>query len=202
MDELIERLGTLTSCQICDGIDELGLPLGGLPGILPLDGEHRVIGRAFTVKFSPIEEDRPPPENYLQEVEPGDVVVLAANGVTAYSVWGGKRSFDAVQQRAAGVVIDGAYRDVEEHRELDFPVFGRSPTPMGLRGRYMPTDKNVPVTLCGVEICPGDLVVGDASGVVAIPDAKAEEIIEASQRIVAKEQAYFAAVQERQQAST
>ena len=199
MHPLTELVGTLTSCQLCDGIDELGLPLRGLPGILPLDPGQRVVGRAFTVAFSPIHEDQPPPENYLWDVQPGDVVVLAANGVTEYSVWGGKRSFDALQQGAAGVVIDGAYRDVEEHRELGFPVFGRSATPMGLRGRFMPTDRNIPVTLCGVVVSPGDVIVADDSGVVAVPAGNAAEIVEASGRIVAKEQAYFAAAQERTQ---
>jgi regulator of RNase E activity RraA len=92
------------------------------------------------------------------------------------------------------VVIDGACRDVDGSEAVGFPVYARGGVPMTARGRIVEESYNAPVQFCGVAVHPGDLVIADGSGVVFIPQDRAEEALQAAEELAAKEQEMLAAI--------
>lgn len=96
----------------------------------------------------------------------------------------------------AGAVIDGAARDVDEIKQLGFPVFCRSITPATSVGRYVSVGKNMPVQCAGVTVNPDDIIVGGTDGVVVVPREKAAEILEIAQKIDEKERKMVPMIQE------
>jgi len=117
---------------------------------------------------------------YLRALEfcrPGDVLVIDAGGILNNAVVGGILSFYAAHIGVVGVVVDGAIRDVAEIRAREFPVYARGVTH---RGPYKdgPGEINVPISVGGMVVNPGDIVVGDQDGLLAIPQQGAELLIE------------------------
>ena len=113
----------------------------------------------------------------MQQTRPGDVLVINAWGLRTFAVWGGNVSRGMKHRGVLGVVIDGAARDPEEARAVEFPVFARSQataTPP-LEG---PGEVNVPVACGHVVVHPGDIIVADENGIVAVPAAAAEWILQ------------------------
>ena len=100
---------------------------------------------------------------------------------------GGLLSLSAKLKGVSGVVIDGACRDIDEARDLEFPVYSRGVVPMTARGRVMQESFNQEVQFAGVQCRPGDLVIADGSGVVIIPREKEEEVVTAAEAVFAKE---------------
>jgi regulator of RNase E activity RraA len=184
---LIERAKLLSSCHISDGMDRVGLPRRGLVGIRPLEPVPMTVGEAFTVSFKPVGEVERFPGDYFDHVLAGQVLMLANEGRVHCSVWGGNRSLTALKKGGVGAVADGAYRDVPEHRLLGFPVFGLQPTSMASVGVVVPYRVNEPVEMCGVLVDPGDLVAGDASGVVVVPRARVADVIQAAEELAGGE---------------
>lgn len=191
-DAVVARAANLTSCAVSDAMDRLGMPARVLPGIVPLDAPGVVAGTAFTVDIRPVGTVEPHPVDYLDEIPEGSVVMLAAGAVEC-SVWGGNRGRAAIARGAVGAVADGRYRDVDEHRELGLPVWGRGPTPLAGRGRVTCIATGGLVVMAGVPVESGDLVVADASGVVVAPRARAEEIVRRAEQVLADEAAALAA---------
>jgi RraA family protein len=117
---------------------------------------------------------------------PGDVIVIDGGEVVNASLWGGKRSAFAVHKRVAGVVIDGAMRDIAETREVDLPVFARAVCPMA-GGSSGGGEVNFPIACGGVVVEPGDIVVADEEGIVVVPQADAHDVYEAWRKIATRE---------------
>lgn len=135
---------------------------------------------------------------YLRALDfcrPGDVLVVDAGGDLNNAVVGGILSFFAASVGVAGLVIDGAIRDVAEIRERDFPVYARSVTH---RGPYKdgPGEINVPVSVGGMVVNPGDIVVGDQDGLLAIPQIDAREVIEKARAVLEAEAETIRAMKE------
>jgi regulator of RNase E activity RraA len=124
----------------------------------------------------------------------GDILVIAHGGRTDVAGWGGILSMGAQRNAVEGVVIDGACRDVDESRELALPVYAKAAVPITARGRIVEIDWNVPVTVAGVVVAPGDLVLADASGVVFVAAARAEEVLTIAEQVVNKERLMAAEV--------
>jgi RraA family protein len=122
----------------------------------------------------------------LEFCRAGDVLVLDAGGDIDNAVIGGILSFYAATIGLAGLVIDGAIRDVAEIRERDLPVYARGVTH---RGPYKdgPGEINVPVSVGGMVVNPGDIVVGDQDGLLAIPVEDAETVLAAARQTLANE---------------
>jgi 4-hydroxy-4-methyl-2-oxoglutarate aldolase len=192
--ELTERLARLSASQVSDGLGAAGLPRDGLLGVFPIEPARHIAGRAFTVYFRPAAEAADRKIEYIAGVSPGEVIVLGNHGRLDCSVWGGQRTVGALQRGAVATVIDGAYRDVDEHRALGYPVFGRAPTVTGSSGYTVPVATGETLTISGILIRPGDYIVGDASGVVVIPQDRAEDVTAHAERITAEEQRIAAAV--------
>ena len=135
---------------------------------------------------------------YLRALEfcrPGDVLVVDAQGDLNNAVVGGILSFYAAKIGLAGIVIDGAIRDVAEIRERDFPVYARGVTH---RGPYKdgPGEINVPVSVGGLVVNPGDIVVGDQDGLLAIVPEDAERLIEKARAVLVSEEKTMQAMRE------
>lgn len=126
---------------------------------------------------------------------PGDVMVIDGGGDTEQAILGGIMSLYAAKIGLAGLVIDGAIRDVAEIRQRDFPMFARGHTH---RGPYKdgPGEINVPVCIGGMTVMPGDIIIGDEDGVLAFPPEEAETLIAKAQAQQAKEEATIQAILE------
>jgi regulator of RNase E activity RraA len=144
------------------------------PGIRPLWEGARLAGRVITVQLA----EGGPPEGRpalhlgttaIQRARPGDVIVVDNGARAGMGSWGGLLSRAAKARGIAGVVLDGACRDVDEARDLAFPVFGRGATPRTARGRAHEVSCGDPVRIDGNTVRTGDWVVADGSGVVFIP---------------------------------
>jgi regulator of RNase E activity RraA len=126
---------------------------------------------------------------------PGDVLVIDADGDIANALVGGIMTFYAAKIGVAGMVIDGAIRDVAEIRERPFPVYARG---VNHRGPYKdgPGAINVPVSVGGMAVCPGDLVVGDQDGLVVLSRDEAPAVIEKALLQKQKEEDTMQAIRE------
>ena len=112
---------------------------------------------------------------------------MTGQGFGTGSYWGDHRSICANLKGLEGIVIDGAFRDLEGCREADFPIFARNVTP-GSAGKSREGELNVPVICGGVEVCPGDLIIGDCNGVLVIKPKDAEWIMEKADAKIKAEQ--------------
>lgn len=135
---------------------------------------------------------------YLRALEfcrPGDVLIIDAGGDLQNAVVGGILTYYAARIGVAGVVIDGAVRDVAELREREFPVYARGVTH---RGPYKdgPGEINVPVSVGGMVVNPGDVVVGDQDGLLAIPPEDVPWLIDKARGVLATEAETIRAMKE------
>lgn len=160
----------------------LGLRGHCLDGIAPLDPSRcRFAGPAHTVRYLPLREDlaeaygpygtASPFAAAYEATAAGQVVVIAAMGATRSGILGGMIALRLQKRGAAGVVCDAGMRDVDEMRGLGMPVFCAGPAPASSTTQLMLVDHGGPVACGGVTIFPGDMIVGDADGVVVCPAA-------------------------------
>jgi 3-hexulose-6-phosphate synthase/6-phospho-3-hexuloisomerase len=145
---------------------------GDLPGLASVTPGRRLAGPAVTVRTCP--GDWAKPVEAIDAAKPGDVIVIDAGGVGP-ALWGELASESCLQRKVAGVVIDGAIRDVEAIRAIGFPAFARIVMPTAGEPRGF-GEINVTVKPGGVAVSPGDWIVADDSGVVRIPRARAVEV--------------------------
>lgn len=165
------------------------------PGIRLLTNPgHRICGPACTVKVFP--GDNLMVHKSLDVIEPGDVILVDAGGSAMNAVLGDLISTKARHRGAAGFVIDGLVRDLPTIQELgDFPVFARGTTPIGPLHRG-PGEINFPICCGGVVVNPGDLIVGDAMGVVVVPQGIAVELLGRLQAHESANANYFESVRQ------
>jgi len=188
--ELVGSFGAFDTPAISDRMNRLYTMA---PGIRNLTDEGlRILGPACTVKVYP--GDNLMVHKALDVAQPGDVVVVDTSASTMTAVLGDLVSTKARHRGLAGFVVDGLVRDLPAIRALgNFPVFARGVTPTGPLHRG-PGEINYPVSAGGIVVEPGDVIVGDLSGVVVIPQEIAGEILDRLKASVAKESDYVAAV--------
>jgi regulator of RNase E activity RraA len=168
----------------------LGLK-GATWGVRPQWQCPRIVGRAVTMKIKPTGLQQPTQHLGTAPIEaakPGDIIVIDNGGKLEFSCWGGLLALSAKLKGLSGVVIDGASRDIDEARELNFPVYARGAVPMTARGRVMQESFNQEIQFAGVQCHSGDLVIADGSGVVIIAKEKEQEVVAAAEAIYQKEQ--------------
>jgi len=162
------------------------------PGIYCLTGRHhRLCGPACTVKVFP--GDNLMVHKALDIAAPDDIVVIDAHGSSMNAVLGDLISTKAKHRRIAGFIVDGYVRDLPDVLELDFPVFARGVTSIGPLHRG-PGEINFPICCGGVVVNPGDVVIADAAGIVAVPQEIAADLLERLRRQQAAQAAYLAGV--------
>ena len=193
---LLNRLAMLDTSAVSDALDRLQLP-GALTSLHALSVPRRIAGQAITVQLGCANGEGSTRHLCTAAVDasgPGSVIVVAHNGRVDVAGWGGILSLGAVLRHVEGVVIDGACRDLDESRELALPVYGRAAVPVTARGRIVEVAWNTPVQIDGLTVSPGDLVIADASGVVFVPQAHAERVIDIAEEVVLRERAMSEAV--------
>jgi 4-hydroxy-4-methyl-2-oxoglutarate aldolase len=181
-ERLAGRLSRLHTALVSDALDALGHRSGVMDyRVRAVTAPERLVGRAFTLASAPIDEpERVPYEKLIGAypgIREGDVLVLATNGELRSAIWGELLSVAARARGATGAVTDGLTRDVEGISAMRFPVFARGVSPLDSAGRQAVTSHGKPVVCGGVEVRPGDLILGDAQGVVVIPDELAEDAV-------------------------
>jgi regulator of RNase E activity RraA len=179
-----------------DAMDELGI-VGAVPAALlaPRDPSARLVGRALTVRnvaaTAPVPDKVKAGVSGLGEIEahnlaePGDVIVL--QGVDLCSNLGGISATIGRRQGELGAVVDGGVRDVDHSRGIGYAIWSKSVSPITGKWRVETVAINQPVTICGITVNPGDLVLADETGVCFIPRARAAEVLQRAQRSVAAE---------------
>ena len=188
LDDEVAAFSKLDTPSVSDAMDRLGIPAGclGLGAVVP---GVKMVGRAFTVKYRMAGAvERGTVGDFLDDVQAGQVVVIDNAGRLDCTVWGDIMTIIADRNGVAGTVIDGVCRDVPKIRELSYPLFSK--------GRYMMTGKdrvevdaiNTPVSVSGRQVRPGDIVMGDDSGVIVIPASRAAEILKIATDIEVVEQ--------------
>lgn len=181
--ELVALFEGLDTPGVSDALDKLGLP-GQCLGVASLDNYRKVIvGPAFTVQY--VSASVPPGTvgDFIEDVAPGDVVVIENGGRTDCTVWGDIMTQYAGTRQIAATVIDGVCRDVNKALGDGYPIFSK--------GRFMRTGKdrvqvqsvNQPVSIGTVRVCARDIVVADANGVVIVPRARAAEVAACARQI-------------------
>jgi 4-hydroxy-4-methyl-2-oxoglutarate aldolase len=175
---LPENSQALYSAVLSDALDAAGLWNQAMTSrIRPLDEKLKLCGRARTGQYMevPYVEDGVNPYELeiaiVDDLKPGDVAVFACGGSSRIAPWGSLLSTATRARGAAGCVTDGFVRDVIGIRELELPVFHAGIAPLDSKGRGQIHAVDVPVIVDGVRVAPGDLVFGDADGVVVVPQA-------------------------------
>jgi 4-hydroxy-4-methyl-2-oxoglutarate aldolase len=193
---LVARLRRLDTSAVSDAIDVLGVG-GVVTGISPIWPSAPVAGRVIPVQLVPVGESVPPPHHLgtaaIEAGGPDDVIVVDNRGRLEMGGWGGLLARGACARGIAGVIVDGACRDADEMEQIGFAVFARGTTARTARGRVVEriTDE---IEVGGVAVRAGDFVLADKTAIVFVPAAQAEQVIDAAQRIVAREAAMAAAL--------
>jgi 4-hydroxy-4-methyl-2-oxoglutarate aldolase len=179
-----------------DAMDELGIA-GAVPAsvLKPTNPAARLVGRALTVRNitakASVAEAVAGGVSGLAEIEahnlaePGDVLVL--QGVDQISNMGGMSASIGKRQGQLGAIVDGAVRDVDHGRDIGYAIWSRGVSPITGKWRIETVAVNKPVTICGVSVNPGDLVLADETGVCFIPRARAADVLARVRKIAASE---------------
>ncbi|MCL2536286.1 MAG: hypothetical protein FWE39_19165 [Nocardiaceae bacterium] len=193
----ITRLRALDVCAVSDALDTLGMP-GATVGLEPMwPSQRTVAGRVRTVKAGPKAAAGPTTHiasPVVASARPDEVVVIDNHGRTDVSCWGGLLAEAAVASGVAGVIVDGACRDVPECAALNLPLFAKAAVPVSARGRIVQEDMDVPVQIRGVRVESGDLVIADRNGVAFVAADHADRVLALAERIAAREAAMAEAV--------
>jgi regulator of RNase E activity RraA len=140
-------------------------------------------GTALTVRYVPVGEVKGTVGDYIDVAQPGDVIVLDNHGRMDCTVWGDILTVTAKLKNIAGTVIEGVCRDVPNIIKEQYPLFSRGRFMMTGKDRVMVEAMNVIVSVGKVQVKPGDILVGDDSGVVVIPREKASEVLKVAMEI-------------------
>ena len=186
----ISQLQEFDTPTVSDALDALSLP-GAVIGIAPLTVKRRIAGCVRTVKLGAPMAALPKRHlgaGSIMAAEKGDIILVEHRGRSDVSGWGGLLSRACLVKGIAGVVVDGAVRDVDEATELGLPVFARAPVPVTARGRVAEHDFGCPITIAGIAVDEGDYLLADGSGVVIVSQSRIDEVLNLAKRIFAKEQ--------------
>jgi regulator of RNase E activity RraA len=174
----------LFASVLSDCLDMVGLMDRALPSrIRPLDEASVMVGRARTAQFMEVERHEAGTNPYELEIalidslKPDEIPVFACSNPARIAPWGELLSTAAQVRGAAGALMDGAVRDIKAIRQMQFPVFHGGIGPLDTKGRGRVMALDVPVRCAGVPVESGDLVFGDADGVVVVPRAAEAQVL-------------------------
>ena len=146
-------------------------------GVRAVTAAGHVVGTAFTVQCRP--GDNLAIHRAIYMAQSGDVLVVAVDGYTEAGLWGEIMTVAAIERGIKGLVTDGAVRDVDAMNRLGFPVFARAVCMRGTRKDDLGTVAQ-PISIGGVAVSPGDVVIGDSDGIVVVPQHRAAEVCDLS----------------------
>lgn len=190
--ELKQKLYAAVLSDVLDGMGHGGQAMR--PFVRPLDESLVLLGRARTGGYTntySVEDDENPYEleiRLIDDLKPGDVPVLGCGGPTErIAPWGELLTTATMARGGVGCVTDGLVRDIKHIRALEFPVFHGGIGPLDSRGRGRMVEIDRPVQCGGVTVHSGDIVFGDADGLVVVPQDIADEVFERALAKVADE---------------
>lgn len=183
--EAVSRLRKVSTATLTHQLAQRGLRNTFLTGVTPIRPEFRMVGYAFTLRYLPLREDlvdtlydntKNVQRIAVEAVNQDDVLVIDARGDVRAATLGNILATRLKVRGAAGLVTDGALRDTPGFKLLDFPAYARAAHAATSFMIHHPIDMNVPIACGGVLVMPGDVMVGDGEGVVAIPAHLAEAV--------------------------
>ena len=188
--EFVAKFQPYSTTNVSDALDKLGLH-PGIVGILPLyEACPKLLGTAMTMKVTAAGPTRPSAHmgvDPIMSADKGDVMVIDNAGHLDENCWGEILTFASIQRGIHGVVIDGACRDVDIIKTLNFPAYARGRVPLTARGRIMQDSYNCLIRVGGAQVRPGDIIMADDNGVAVIPQERAEEVLAAAAEIFQRE---------------
>ncbi len=182
----LERARKIDTATLSDALDKLGIP-GQCLGIKPLGRGFQLAGRAFTLAYGPIAPGGTVGE-FIDDVPPGAVVVINNHGLEDATVWGDILTMCPHGRGLAGTVIDGACRDTLLALSPGYPMFSRSYSMRTGKDRVQLAAVNAPVNIGNAQVLPSDIMRGDSDGVVSIPHAQEDEVLDLAETIQAAEE--------------
>ncbi|TDV24042.1 regulator of RNase E activity RraA [Paraburkholderia caballeronis] len=181
-DRNVERASKLDTATISDALDKLGI-VGQCYRIKPRSTDFRTAGRAFTIKYGPPSTPVGTVGDFIDDVPAGSIVVLDNGGREDATVWGDIMTEIAHRRGIAGTAINGICRDVSLCLKLGYPVFSRDHWMRTGKDRVQVEATNVPVNLGDARVAPGDLLRGDADGIVVIPREHEDAVLDTAETI-------------------
>jgi regulator of RNase E activity RraA len=186
---ILERFAAVDTAAVSDALDSLGLP-SGVGDLMAATVPAAVLGFARTAVLEPRQEGARGAHILTGVVDaagPDEVIVIDNAGRTDVSGWGGILGLGAVCRGVRGVIVDGAFRDVEENRQLGLAVYARQATPATARGRLQERSAGEPARVAGRTVSQGDIVYADATGLVVVPRQHADEVLARAEAIAVRE---------------
>lgn len=187
-DANVLRASVLDTATLSDALDKHGIN-GQCHRIKARSTDFRMTGRAWTLLYGPAATPAGTVGDYIDDVDPGSVIVLDNGARDDATVWGDILTEIAHAKGIAGTVIDGINRDVALSLRLGYPIYSRDHWMRTGKDRVQVEATGVPITVGNVRVCPGDLVRGDADGVVVVPREHEQTVLETAESIQRAEDA-------------
>lgn len=185
-DETRAKLGTVSVATICTALYKRGLSNQFIQDVHPVSGAGPMVGEAFTLRYMPAREDlngievfqdpKHPQRDAIERCPPGSVMVIDSRRDPRAASAGSILVTRLMVRGCAGIVTDGGFRDAPEMAEMDFPIYHNRPSSPTNLTRHQAIGINEPIGCGEAPVFPGDVIVGDAEGVVVIPAHMADEI--------------------------
>lgn len=193
-DPLIAGFRKTTVASVADAVDQVCGQRGFLSHKIRPVVQGVVVGRAITSLVKPAPPEKATPQlavkhstEMIDNSKPGEVGVIVMEDGLDVAAIGGLMATAAKARGMAGMILDGAVRDVQEIRGLGLPVYAASVSPATAVGRYASVAANIPVQCGGVTIHPGDIIVANEDGIVAVPKDKAQDVLKRALEIDERE---------------
>ena len=189
--DIINGFMKVATASVADAVEQVAGHRGYMDHMIkPRINDKKIVGPAVTIQEGPTDEFVPPQHalDAIDESPEGSVIVIGIDAEAEVAVWGGLMTAGAQANDLAGAVLDGGVRDVTEiRRDSDFQVFARSISPGTTLGRFKTLSSNEPVICGGITVQSGDLIVGDLDGVVVVPQAFIQEVLDKATEIEIRE---------------
>lgn len=202
-DPLIAGFKSTYAASVSDAVELVTGKNGTMRYDMKLMTGTNLVGRAVTSLARPAAAEQATPAlavkhsvEIIDEAKPGDVGVIVMEGTLDIAAMGNLMAAAAVERGMAGMVLDGAVRDLWDVRRMGLTVYARSRSPRTAVGHYATVAKNVPVECAGVTVRPGDIIVADEDGVVVVPHDHAARVLEEAQAIDDRERGMYPFIRE------
>lgn len=181
-DVNVTRAAKLDTATLSDALDKLNIA-GQCHRIKPRSSDFRMTGRAWTLLYGPAANPPGTVGDYIDDVPPGSVIVLDNGGRDNATVWGDILTEIAHRRGMAGTLIDGICRDVALCLQLGYPIFSKDHWMRTGKDRVQVEATGVTVNIGDARVAPGDIVRGDADGVIVIPKEHEARVLDAAEAI-------------------
>jgi regulator of RNase E activity RraA len=202
-DPLIAGFKATYPASVSDAVELVTGKSGTMRHDMKLVAGKAMVGRAVTSLARPAPPEGSTPAlatkhsvEMIDEGKPGEVGVIVMEGTLDVAAMGNLMGTAAIERGMAGMVLDGAIRDIWDIRRMGLTVYARAATPRTAVGHYATVAKNVPVECGGVTVRPGDIIVADEDGVVVVPRERAEEVLKKAKEIDDRERGMFPFIQQ------